>query len=167
MSEDLQEWLEFKSFVLKDKKVEKCKHEIKLFPNQKEIKRVPELPLRVHQRTNLIREIILDDIACVERSIIKKLRTGKIPIDLSIDLHGYTIDQAYKVFYNSVRNAISQSFKLMLVITGKGSRDKSSIRSELMHWVNLPEISSHIIYITHSMQQQGGEGAFYIVLRKS
>ncbi len=165
MSDDLKDWLEFKSYVLKDKKVEKCKHEVKSFPHERQPFRKPEISLQIHPKQHLVREIILGDTACVERGIIKKLSTGMLPIEKSIDLHGYTIDQAYKVFYQSLYKALSQRIKLMLVITGKGDREKSSIRSELMHWVNLPEISSHIVYITHASQRHGGEGAFYIVLR--
>jgi DNA-nicking Smr family endonuclease len=164
--DDLKDWLEFKSFVLKDKKVEKCKNEVQTLPHDRKHIIPREMPLQIHSRPNLVREIVLSDVACVERSIIKKLRTGAMPIDISIDLHGYTIDQAYRFFYKSLHDALSQGMKLMLIITGKGSKEGNSIRSQLMNWVNLPEISGHIIYITHAIQKHGGEGAFYVVLRK-
>lgn len=166
MSDDLKDWLEFKSFVLKDKKVEKCKNEVQPLSHEKKSIRVPDRPIQIHPRVHLVREIVLDDVSCVERSIIKKLRTGTLPIEISIDLHGYTIDQAYRFFYKSLHEALSQRMKLMLIITGKGNREGRSIRSELMYWINLPEISGHIVYITHAIQKHGGEGAFYIVLRK-
>ena len=169
MSDDLKDWLKFKFNVSKDKKVEKFKQGIKSLPPEKKISRTTEIPpLKMYSsRTNLVREIVLNDQACVERSIIKKLRTGTLPINMSIDLHGYTIDQAHRIFYKSFCNAVSQGLRLMLVITGKGNRNEASIRNQLMNWVNLPEISSNIIYITHAIQSHGGEGAFYIVLRRN
>jgi DNA-nicking Smr family endonuclease len=54
----------------------------------------------------------------------------------------------------------------MLVITGKGDRNGYSIRSELMKWINIPEISSYIIYISEAHYKHGGDGAFYLILRR-
>jgi hypothetical protein len=41
----------------------------------------------------------------------------------------------------------------MLVITGKGDRNGYSIRSELMNGINIPEISSYIIYILEAQRR--------------
>ncbi len=115
---------------------------------------------------NLAREIILDDVKCIERNTLKKLSTGKFLIDISVDLHGYTVDDAYEIFYKTLSLALSKSFKTMLVITGKGDKDQYTIRNQLLHWVNIPQISSNIQYITHANQNDGGEGAFYFLLRR-
>jgi DNA-nicking Smr family endonuclease len=166
VSDDLKDWIEFKNAISLSKAIEKCKGIQSFNLNKKKtpvvLESTPELPF--HQ--NLAREIILDDTRYVERNTLKKLSTGKLPIDISVDLHGYTVDDAYDIFYKTLSLALSQGLKSMLVITGKGDKDQYTIRNQLMHWVNIPKISSNILHITHANQNKGGEGAFYFLLRR-
>ena len=166
MSDDLKDWIAFKKTTSIDKSVEKCKQGVQSLNFKKKVPRVLETPVQIPFKQALAREIIFDDRRCIERNILKKLANGDISIDISIDLHGYTVDEAYKMFYKSLFFALSKGFKLMLVITGKGDREKLTIRNQLMHWVNIPEISSNILYVTHTPQKHGGEGAFYLLLRR-
>ncbi len=160
------DWSEFKRSISIDKSVESCKKinrlikPVKWQPNIKPYQEIfNEIP-------GLVRDIFIDDRRSVERGILDRLSRGSHQIDMSIDLHGYTIEDSYKVFYNAFICAIKNNLRLMLVITGKGDKNSHSIRSQLLRWVNIPEISSYIIYISEAHRKHGGDGAFYLVLRK-
>ena len=106
---------------------------------------------------------------------IRALQRGKLKIDLRIDLHGYTIKQAQEVFTYVVRNMYANRQKLLLVVTGKNKntwssqeqdRNQLTIRSELMNWVRLPEISGYIKYVKQAAERDGGSGAFCILITR-
>ena len=160
------DWNEFKKLISQDKAVERCK---KVKNISQPIKSLPNRQI-IHERIipiqSLIRDIFIDDRRSVERGILDRLSRGSHPIDIAIDLHGYKVEDAYKAFYNALLSGIKNNLRLMLVITGKGDRSGYSIRSQLMKWVNIPEISSYIIYMSEAHQKHGGDGAFYLVLRR-
>ena len=95
-----------------------------------------------------------------------------------IDLHGFSLEKANK----TVENFINQSFDLgcnkLIVITGKGSRSKTyqdPYRSEKMSVLkySVPEyikgnnnLLNKIYKITEATQKDGGDGAFYVYLKK-
>jgi DNA-nicking Smr family endonuclease len=160
------DWNEFRQLIKKDKSVEKCKQVKRVIkPIKSPIER-PKIQDKIIPIHHLVRDIFIDDRRSVEGGILKRLSRGSHPIDISIDLHGYTVDKAYEVFYNTYLYATKSNLRLMLVITGKGDRNGYSIRSELMKWINIPEISSYIIYISEAHYKHGGDGAFYLILRR-
>ena len=55
---------------------------------------------------------------------IKKKETNLFRIR-SIDLHGYTLDQANKVLENFIKKAFSEKVSKLIVVTGKGLHSKN------------------------------------------
>ncbi len=49
----------------------------------------------------------------------------KIQLEKSIDLHGYTLDEANKTIYKFILSCYSNDVKKIRVITGKGTRSKN------------------------------------------
>ena len=47
----------------------------------------------------------------------KDLKRGKVKIDRKIDLHGYSLEQAYKKFKSEVKNNYHKKKRCLLVIT--------------------------------------------------
>lgn len=168
MSNDFSDWIEYQKFVQRDKAVERCKSNKIIF------KSLPAPRTKVFLKTARLtlsdtssHIISIDDRRTIEKSILNKLAKGTYPIDFSIDLHGHKLDQAYVAFYHAFFSSLEQNFKLILVITGKGSMDGHSIRSQFVQaWIHVPEIGKHILYISKAPQKHGGEGAFYLLLRK-
>ena len=162
MSEDLEEWLKYAMNISQNKVVERCKNSIqsiktKTIIAQPHIKAISTRKQHCHTDNY----ISLNDTKCVERSIIKKLKHNAYPIDITIDLHGYTVEQAYEIFIQAFFYTISQQYKLMLVITGKGDK----IRPSLQRWINNPSIAQYIIYFTGTANRNEMDGAFYLLLR--
>ena len=52
-------------------------------------------------------------------------KKNKIQLEKSIDLHGYTLDEANKTIYEFILSSYSSSVRKIKIITGKGSRSKN------------------------------------------
>lgn len=104
----------------------------------------------------------------IDANTDKKLRLGKINIDMKIDFHGLTLDEALNSLIRNINFAYDNNFKCLLVITGKGRgtpEGKDSIKSMIEKWLAIPEISNKIIKYTDAQQKDGGTGALYILLK--
>ena len=97
---------------------------------------------------------------------------------LKLDLHGFSLKDANNSVKNFIEDAHRKNFKKLLIITGKGLRSKvydDPYRSTKMNVLkdSVPQyikenadLSEKIKKITEANQKDGGEGAFYIYLKK-
>ena len=97
---------------------------------------------------------------------LKNLRSGRFTIQSKLDLHGYKLHDAEKIFYNFVIKSHQQSNRNLLIITGKGQDGEGKIRKSLHTWINKNDLSKLVIFYTHASPKDGGYGAYYIRLRK-
>mgnify|MGYP000243375229 CR=1 FL=1 len=91
-----------------------------------------------------------------------KVQTGVI--DAKLDLHGLTLERAHKKFLEFIYFAIMDDFKKLLVITGKGNPGK--IRDEFPKWCGADYLAPLISSCRSAELKHGGDGAFYVTLRK-
>jgi len=106
----------------------------------------------------------------LDKQADKKLRAGKYPIDLRVDLHGLNLEDAYFKLKETIDYAFSKGYRLILAITGKGLHSiegGETIKSSLENWLSQPEISSKIIKYVDAHKKHGGKGAVYVLLRKN
>lgn len=106
----------------------------------------------------------------IDRNTDKKLKSGKFKIDLKLDFHGFTLDEAFDFLLYSVETAYNQGFRCLLVVTGKGKNTKQgrdSIKSQISNWLQHPNISSKIIKYVDADIKHGGTGAIYILLKRN
>ncbi|MBY0293404.1 MAG: Smr/MutS family protein [Alphaproteobacteria bacterium] len=86
-----------------------------------------------------------------------------------LDLHGLTLEKAHQTLGRFLLRAQEQGFKTVLVITGKGSLTlENTLRCQLPRWLEetpLRELVTSIHY--PAKPQDGGQGAFYVGLRRS
>ena len=104
----------------------------------------------------------------------KNIRHEKIK---KIDLHGYTIEEANKAVEQFIEKSFNESVTKVIVITGKGLRSKSVENPYLSKDLSIlkysvPEfietntaLTKMIIEITDAKIEDGGSGAFYIILK--
>ena len=97
----------------------------------------------------------------------------------SIDLHGHTLDEANKVIENFIKQAFSDNISKLVVVTGKGihsnnekdpyvSKDLSILKYSVPEFIRNNENLMNIINDIQSARiEDGGEGAFYIILKKN
>ncbi len=98
----------------------------------------------------------------------RALRKGKWEIDKKIDLHGMTQAAAKAALEKFILSAQKQDKRTLLIITGKGSRGTGGgiLRRMLPHWLELPPLKGIALALTPARPEDGGEGAFYLRLRK-
>ena len=97
----------------------------------------------------------------------------------SIDLHGYTLDEANKTIENFINKAFSENINKLVVVTGKGlhsenekdpyvSKDLGILKYSVPEFItNNASLMSMINDITDAKIEDGGSGAFYILLKKN
>ena len=96
----------------------------------------------------------------------------------SIDLHGYSLDEANKAIEDFIYNAYSESVNKLIVVTGKGlhsenekdpyvSKELGILKYSVPEFINNNTNLMNIINeITDAEIEDGGSGAFYIFLKK-
>ena len=97
----------------------------------------------------------------------------------SIDLHGYTLDDANKTIENFINNAFSENVNKLIIVTGKGlhsenekdpyvSKDLGILKYSVPEFItNNASLMNMINEITDAKIEDGGGGAFYIFLKKN
>ena len=110
----------------------------------------------------------------------KDLRTqNKIQFKTrSIDLHGYTLDQANKTIEKFISQAFVEKVSKLIVVTGKGihsqnekdpyvSKDLSILKYSVPEFIHKnKKLMDMIQDIQDAEIKDGGSGAFYIFLKK-
>ena len=93
------------------------------------------------------------------------------------DLHGFTLDDANNKVREIVTNCVSQNYKEILLITGKGihskseedtyvSKDLGKLRFSVPEFLKNDELlSNYILSIEDAQSKDGGGGAIIIKLK--
>ena len=110
------------------------------------------------------RSIHLGMSADIDKATFSKFKRGNLPIGARIDLHGYSKDKALQKLLGDIPTLRKMQKRCILIITGKG---KGILRQNLDLWLNHENISPHILSYIQAQPKDGGEGAFYILLRKN
>jgi len=99
----------------------------------------------------------------VQAKFLRKLRTGKIPIEDHLDLHGLTTDQARQQVSNFIYDCQSLNYKCVIIIHGKGSiKNPAILKSMLNHWLRqIPDV----LAFSSAQEQHGGNGAVYVLIK--
>ena len=95
----------------------------------------------------------------------------------SIDLHGYTIEEANKFIEKFINESYLENIKKLTVVTGKGlhsqnekdpylSEDLSILKYSVPEFIMMnSSLMKMIIEIEDAKIEDGGSGAFYIYLK--
>ena len=94
----------------------------------------------------------------------------------SIDLHGYSLDEANKTIEDFINKAFSENINKLVVVTGKGlhsenekdpyvSKDLSILKYSVPEFIKTSELNKFIISINDAEKKDGGEGAIIIKLK--
>ncbi|MEO1747742.1 MAG: Smr/MutS family protein [Pseudomonadota bacterium] len=105
----------------------------------------------------------------IERPTHRKLAKGRLPIDARLDLHHQTQDQAHQSLIHFLSTSRKNGHRHVLVITGKGRSPNSQgvLRKMLPIWIATPPLNALVSGIRHASRDHGGEGAWYIRLKRT
>jgi len=101
-----------------------------------------------------------------DRDTERDLRTGTRRIDARLDLHGMTQSAAHAALTQFMAQAAASDARTLLIITGRGKEGAGVLRANFRTWLDAMPASRHILDIRRAAPRHGGEGAFYILLKK-
>ncbi|MGN6102905.1 MAG: Smr/MutS family protein [Devosia sp.] len=110
----------------------------------------------------------------LEPRLRRRVRRGQIEIDATIDLHGMRQAEARAALERFILARSGRGDRTLLVITGKGLRktedyailDRGVLRAMLPMWLAEPALAPYVAGFDIAAQGHGGEGAFYVRLRR-
>ncbi|MDC9720435.1 MAG: Smr/MutS family protein [Gammaproteobacteria bacterium] len=111
----------------------------------------------------------------LDRGSLRRLSNGHMRPTLTLDLHGYRIEDARTSVWNAIKHAQAEGDRCLLIVHGKagaGYKDESGeirgagqalIKSHVNHW--LQQVDG-VLAFTSALPQDGGTGALYVLLKK-
>ena len=160
--------------------------------NHKQLKKLDslteeEFPLRPRTRLksksanqkNYFRKEVISLIAPkididIEKNKLRRIKNGRITIDGTMDLHGFSLKEAEIRLQQFVGESAQLGKRFLLIITGKGSNSKpnihgktQTIKSEINNWLSDHFYDDKVQYISKALDRHGGDGALYFFLKKS
>ena len=114
----------------------------------------------------------------LDKRSAERLRRGQMVIDGRLDLHGQTQADAHRAVHAFVAAGYRSGKRCFLIITGKGGarddfdssfmpdRDSGVLRRNLPRWLGEPSVRNMILRLQSARPQHGGDGAYYVLLRR-
>lgn len=109
----------------------------------------------------------------------RQIARGRLNPDATIDLHGLTLDQAWRRLDFALQEAVAIGTRVLLVITGKSASDplagrvssadvrpRGMIRAKLEDWISASRHASAVASIRGAHPRHGGAGAVYLIFRR-
>lgn len=96
---------------------------------------------------------------------LSKLKQGLFHIATELDLHGFTVTQAFQAFKSFIEYCQSNHYRCVRIIHGKGQRQTTGapiLKNKINCWLReMPEVLAF-----HSAKRNdGGAGAMYVLLK--
>jgi len=119
----------------------------------------------------------------IDGNTAERLRRGLMEPQARLDLHGMSERDAHRALITFVRAARLRRFRLLLVVTGKGSAERSAgnetafdlgldmrargiLRNLTPRWLREPGLLELVADVREAHRRHGGSGALYVYLRK-
>lgn len=120
----------------------------------------------------------------IDGNTAERLRRGQLEPQARLDLHGMSERDAHRALITFVRAARMRRFRLLLVVTGKGTsgqrkqehetafdlgldmQARGILRSLTPRWLREPGVAEMIADVREAHRRHGGAGALYVYLRK-
>ena len=111
----------------------------------------------------------------MDKKVFSRMKRGLLNPEATIDLHGYTLSQAYPILKRFILASFKSGCRLVLVITGKGGRKQlepyqnenfADLKRQVPQWLKSAELQNKILEATHAHVKHGGSGALYVYLKR-
>ena len=102
------------------------------------------------------------------------MKGGRLDPDLTLDLHGHTLDTAYDRVMSALDQARAMSARVVLVVAGRERpvdpadrmERRGAIRAKLLDWLAASRHAGAIAAVRRAHIRHGGEGALYLILKR-
>ncbi|MET0240834.1 MAG: Smr/MutS family protein [Sphingobium sp.] len=111
-------------------------------------------------------------VAVLDTGWEKKIRSGNILPERSVDLHGHNLAGAHMALDMALAGALRDGVRTLLVVTGKPRpgrippEGRGAIRAEIGDWLDRSPHADRIASVRVAHPRHGGEGALYVILRR-
>ena len=105
----------------------------------------------------------------VSGETMRRLERGEFAVRSHVDLHGMPLDDARTAVDGFLADCQRRGERCVLVITGQGHnspRHVGVLRENIPQWLACGPSARRILAFVTARQCDGGEGAFYVLLRK-
>ncbi|MEL6707749.1 MAG: Smr/MutS family protein [Pseudomonadota bacterium] len=104
----------------------------------------------------------------------RRFKAGRVEPDLTLDLHGHTLDTAYTRITAGLDQARAMGARVVLVIAGRErpvdpadrAHRRGAIRAKLLDWLAAGPHADSISAIRRAHRAHGGDGALYLILKR-
>ena len=101
----------------------------------------------------------------------RRLGSGSVEPDRIVDLHGMTLDGAWRAIDTALDQSIARGHRLLLLITGHHRPGeppvrRGAIRAAVHDWLAASRHAADIAAVRGAHRRHGGGGSLYIVLRR-
>lgn len=103
----------------------------------------------------------------VQKSVVRKLRSGRYAIQAEIDLHGLTVTEAKSELGSFLAEAQQRRHLCVRVIHGKGLRNRDGparLKPAVNQWL---QRHRQVLAFCSARVQDGGTGAVYVLLKRA
>ncbi|MBO4335358.1 MAG: Smr/MutS family protein [Desulfovibrio sp.] len=114
-------------------------------------------------------EYLEGQIAGLDQLIMDKLRSGNLSPEAHLDLHGFTVVQAFEALRGFIKSSWYKGLRNLLLIPGRGRNSLDGIavlRSKLPHWLTQEPLKRVVLAFCTAQPADGGPGSIYVLLRK-
>jgi len=101
----------------------------------------------------------------------KRLRSGSVDPDRTLDLHGMNLDSAWQAIDQALESAIARGERVVLLITGhhrpgEPPVQRGRIRAAVHDWLAASRHAEAIAAVRGAHRRHGGGGSLYLILRR-
>jgi DNA-nicking Smr family endonuclease len=101
----------------------------------------------------------------------RRLKTGNVPVDRTIDLHGHSLERAYEALDTALERAVALGDRVLLLITGhhrpgEPPIQRGKIRAAVHDWLAVSRHAERIAAVRSAHRRHGGGGSLYLILRR-
>ena len=101
----------------------------------------------------------------------RRLRSGAVEPDRTLDLHGLNLDTAWSAIDRLLERSWRSGERVVLLVTGRERPEgeaggRGRIRAAVRDWLAASRHAPHIAAVRSAHRRHGGGGSLYIVLRR-
>ena len=101
----------------------------------------------------------------------RKLGSGRVEPERVIDLHGMSLDTAWRAIDRGLEQAIARRERVLLLITGhhrpgEPPVQRGKIRAAVHDWLAASRHASRIAAVRGAHRRHGGGGSLYLILKR-
>lgn len=103
--------------------------------------------------------------AGVQKRVLRHLRAGKFGVDVELDLHGLTVDEAKRRLGGFLQTCLADGCRCVHLIHGKGYRSEGDypiLKNRINLWLRQ---HPDVLAFCTARPMEGGTGAVYVLLR--